>query len=44
MTISDFITEAFNLLNTFGVMPIVLAGAVAGLGAFLLRRIRSAVK
>ena len=44
MTVSDFITEAFNLLNTFGVMPIIFASAVAGIGAFLFRRIRNAVK
>ena len=41
---SEFITAATGLVNDFGLMPLILATAVIGLGTFLLRKARSAAR
>lgn len=42
MTSSELITAAQGLLTDFGVLPLIFASAIIALGAFLLRRVRSA--
>lgn len=43
-TSADFITLATGLVNDFGLLPLIMATAVIGLGTFLLRKARSAAR
>jgi len=43
-TFGDIVTAAAGLLDTLGIWPLVIAGAVIGLGTMLLRRVKSGVR
>lgn len=42
MPFADYITAATGLITDFGLLPIIIATAVIGLGGFLLRKVRAA--
>ena len=42
MTFDTFITEGIGLITDLGVMPIIFAGAVVGVGVYVFKRVRSA--
>jgi hypothetical protein len=40
----SYITEAQSLISNFGLLPVIMASTIIGLGAFLLRRMRAAAR
>lgn len=43
-TFADIVTAAVGVITTLGIMPLVVAGAVIGLGGLLLRKLKSGVR
>lgn len=43
-TFAEIVTAAAGLIDTLGVWPLVIAGAVISLGGFLLRRVKGGVR
>jgi uncharacterized YccA/Bax inhibitor family protein len=44
MTAADLVTAGSDLLTDLGVLPIVFAGAIIGIAAFLFRRFKSGAR
>ena len=42
MTFDAMITAGIGIITDMGVMPVIFAGAVAGVGVFIFRRVRTA--
>ena len=41
-TMTELITGGTTLVTDMGIMPVIFAGAVAGVGVFIFRRVRTA--
>ncbi len=44
VTALDFVQASIDLITGFGLMPVVMATAIIGLGSFLLRKARSGAR